>query len=131
MKNKYTCISLPILLGFILLLSFGCNVNKGNNAANASYPIDSTVVTTVDRTIVPDSVPLASPKILPTEISKFSQYGYGKWKFGKGLGYEKRLDLMPPEYTSTSVANPAKLLNFFAMTDIHISDKETPAQAAL
>jgi len=36
---------------------------------------------------------------------------------------------MPPAYINTSVTNTAKLLNFFAMTDIHISDKESPAQA--
>jgi metallophosphoesterase (TIGR03768 family) len=118
-----------IVMGLVLMLSNSCKTNMSTTAQQASYPIDSTVVTTVDRTIVPDSVPSTSPKILPTEISKFSQYGYGKWQFGKGLGYEKRLDLMPTAFASTSVTNAAKLLNFFAMTDIHISDKESPAQA--
>jgi len=94
-----------------------------------SYPINSKVLTTLRRTIIPVSVSSTSPKILPTEISKYSQYGYGVWKFGKGLGFQKRMDIMSSTYTNTSVRNNEKLLNFFAITDIHISDKESPAQA--
>jgi len=85
--------------------------------------------TTTTRTVMPVAVPSASPKILPTEISKFAQYSYGVWQDGEGLGYEKRLDLMPSGYTGISVNNTAKLLRFFTISDIHISDKETPAQA--
>jgi metallophosphoesterase (TIGR03768 family) len=36
---------------------------------------------------------------------------------------------MPASYANTSVTNTAKLSHFFAMTDIHITDKESPAQA--
>lgn len=79
--------------------------------------------------MIPVPVPSVSPALLPTEISKYSEYGYDIWKFGSGLGYEKRLDLMPPAYINTSVTNTARLLNFFAMTDIHITDKESPTQA--
>lgn len=98
-------------------------------AQEASYPIDSEVYTTVERTIIPVPIPSSSTKLLINELSKYSQYGYGVWQYGKGLGYEKRLDLMPPTYTNTSVPNTARLLNFFAMTDIHLTDKESPAQA--
>jgi len=128
MKKKYTTWVYPlIVMEFVLLLNNSCK--RGDSTQQVSYPIDSTVVTTVDRTIVPDSVPSTSPKILPTEISKFSQYGYGVWHYGPGLGFEKKLDLMSPAYITTSVTNTANLLNFFTMTDIHISDKESPAQA--
>jgi hypothetical protein len=73
MKKKNTLWIYPlIVLGLVLILSNGCKNNMGTTARKASYPIDSTVVTTADRTIVPDPVPSASPKILPTEISKFS-----------------------------------------------------------
>jgi len=85
--------------------------------------------TTIKRTIIPVPVPSTSPKILPLEVSKYAQYGYSAWQFGEGLGYEKRLDLMPPAYTGKAVTKTAKLLRFFAISDIHISDKETPAQA--
>jgi len=94
-----------------------------------AYPIDSKVVTTIDRTVIPDVVPSTSPTILPYEVSQYSEYGYGNWTYGEGIGYEKRLDLVSPAGNDTSATNSAKLLRFFDMTDIHISDKETPTQA--
>lgn len=93
------------------------------------YPIDSTVATTLNWTILPVAVPSTSPMILPTDISLYSLYGYGLWQFGAGLDYVKRLDLMPSSYTGASVTKKANLLHFFAMTDIHITDEETPAGA--
>jgi metallophosphoesterase (TIGR03768 family) len=87
--------------------------------------------TTVAATVLPVAVPAASPKLLPTEIAKYAQYGYGKWQSGEGLAYQKRLDLMPTGYSAAKAAPVANLLRFFTITDIHISDKETPAQAIL
>ncbi|MFH0968301.1 MAG: TIGR03768 family metallophosphoesterase, partial [Methanobacteriota archaeon] len=94
-----------------------------------AYPIDSKVVTTVDRTVLPVAVPSSSPAILPYEVANYSENGYGIWKFGEGLGYEKRIDLLSSADTNTSAEKTAKLLRFFDMTDVHISDKETPTQA--
>ncbi|HWQ65081.1 MAG TPA: TIGR03768 family metallophosphoesterase [Methanospirillum sp.] len=94
----------------------------------SAYPIDSTVVTTLNRTIIPVAVPLTSPQILPDDVSNYSVYGYGVWKFGDGLGYDKRVDLMSPGYTNPSENGSVKLLRFFDMTDVHITDKETPTQ---
>jgi len=85
--------------------------------------------TTVKRTVMPVPVPATSPKLLPSEVAKYSRYGYGSWQDGEGLGSQKRLDLMPSAYSGTAVKKAAKLLRFFTITDIHISDKETPAQA--
>ena len=113
-----------VLAGFFIFLT---TLTAG--AGDPGYPIDSKVFTTLERTIIPVPVPLTSPKLLPYEIPKFSPYGYGVWQFGGGLGYQKRLDLMPPAYSGTSATNTAKLLNFFTITDIHISDKESPAQS--
>ncbi|MDP3562964.1 MAG: TIGR03768 family metallophosphoesterase, partial [Methanoregula sp.] len=93
-----------------------------------SYPIDFKVYTTLERTIVPVSIPSTSPVLYPYQVSNYSEYGYGAWQFGEGLRYEKRLDLMPDGYTTTPVTNTAQLLRFFSMSDIHITDKETPAQ---
>jgi metallophosphoesterase (TIGR03768 family) len=98
-------------------------------AIAGAYPIDSKVVTTLDRTVLPIPVPSDSPPLLPYEVSQYSQYGYGNWEFGEGLGYERRLDLLSPSYNITSGTDTAKLLRFFDFTDIHITDKETPAQA--
>lgn len=91
------------------------------------YPIDSAVQTTRQRTIVPD-VPAPTETVLPYQISKYAQNGFGSWHYGPGLDAEKRLDLMPTSYTLTSATNTARLLNFFAFSDIHITDKESPAQ---
>jgi metallophosphoesterase (TIGR03768 family) len=96
-----------------------------------TYPIDSKVVTTVDQTVLPVPVPSNSPKLLPTEISKYSQYGYGLWQAGEGLALQKRLDIMAPGYSGAEARHEAKLLRFFTIADIHVSDKETPAQAIL
>jgi metallophosphoesterase (TIGR03768 family) len=99
------------------------------SSTSPSYPIDSVVVTTVNRTLIPVPVPATSPKIKPYDIANFSKYGYGVWQYGPGLPYEKRLDIMSSTYNATDVTNVADLLNFFTMTDIHITDKESPAEA--
>lgn len=126
-KNKIWFYSL-ITAGLIFTFNSGCN-----NGDGIIDSIDSLIgvetFTTVGRTVIPVSVPSTSPSILPSDISKFSQYGYGVCQYGPGLGYEKRLDLMPVNYNAASAVNTAKLLNFFAMTDVHITDEESPAQA--
>ncbi len=68
-------------------------------------------------------------KLLPYELSKYEQNGFGTWSYGPGLEPEKRLDLMPAGYDGASVTGAAKLLRFFAITDIHITDVQSPAQA--
>jgi metallophosphoesterase (TIGR03768 family) len=115
-------INLAVTAVLILILNTGYG-------QKASYPIDTIVLTTVDRMVNPVAVPSSAEKIFPYELSKYSQYGYGNWQFGSGLSYEQRLDLMPPSYSSSAVTGKAKLLNFFTMTDIHLTDKESPAQA--
>ena len=87
------------------------------------------VFTTLDRTIIPANV-ASWPVMYPYEISKFSTFpGYGIWSYGPGLDYQKRLDLMSTGYTGASVTKSASLLNFFAITDVHITDEESPASA--
>jgi len=93
-----------------------------------SYPIASDVFTTLQKTVAPDS-PSGSEKIRPGEVSKYKQNGYGIWHYGPGIDLVKRLDLMPADYSSASAVKTARLLNFFTITDIHITDKESPAQA--
>lgn len=93
-----------------------------------SYPIDTEVFTTLERTIIPVEFNTWAT-ILPYEVEKYAQNGYWKWMYGSGLAYEKRLDLMPSNYNDTWVISIADLLNFFSMTDIHLTDEESPAQA--
>lgn len=120
---KFTKLLLTIV---VLIILFGCN---DNSLVNESDQNNLEVYTTVERTIVPLPVPENTPVIYPYEISKFSQYGYGKWQFGPGLPYQKRYDLMPSSYNTALAVNQSKLLNFFAFSDVHIMDEETPAQA--
>ncbi len=131
-KPYFNCrkIGLVLFIGMLILALAGCsnNLETTQNPA-VSYPIDSTVKTTLERVVVPVPVPAASPGILPFEVSKYAQNGYGFWQYGEGLGYEKRLDLMSGTYTAAPAINTTRLLRFFDMTDIHITDKESPAQA--
>jgi metallophosphoesterase (TIGR03768 family) len=92
------------------------------------YPIDSEVYTTRQKTLVPEATPWGVDTIYPYEVSLYPQQGYGIWQYGDGIDAGKVTDLMPTTYTGTSVTNKAKLLTFFAITDIHITDEETPCQ---
>jgi metallophosphoesterase (TIGR03768 family) len=93
------------------------------------YPISSHVCTTVERTIVPDPVPVGAPTIFPYQLWKYTKCGYGKWHYGPGLPLEKRLDIMSSTYTGASMKHKAELLHFFSLSDLHIRDKESPAQS--
>lgn len=114
---------IAVIAGFFIFLN-----SSNTGTGDPSYPIDSRVFTTLERAVIPVPVPSTSPALLPYQVSNYSEYGYGVWQIGGGLGFDKRLDLMTPAYTNTSATNTARLLNFFAMTDIHIADEETPAQ---
>jgi len=95
----------------------------------AGYPIDTTVFTTVDHTIAIIPVPSSSPVLYPYQVSNYTQYGYGRWQYGPGLPYQRREDLLRPGYNNTSVVSTARLLNYFTVTDIHITDEESPVSA--
>ena len=73
--------------------------------------------TTLARTVLPVPVPASAPKLLPTDLAKYAQNGYGKWQMGEGLGYEKRLDLMKSGYSAAAATPVADLLRFFTITD--------------
>jgi metallophosphoesterase (TIGR03768 family) len=123
MKTRRSFISLSVSTTFIILMILvSCSKENPNGCKN---------LTTLDRTIFPIPLPTLPVSILPNEITKFSQYGYGVWKYGYGLDYQKRMDLLPSVYSNQSVINTARLLHFFAMTDIHITDKESPAEGVI
>ncbi len=123
-NNKFWLVFLAGMLIFSLSGCSTCAVK--NQAQTKGYAIASDVQTTAQRTIVPGSKP--SPEINLWEISQYSQYGYGNWTYGPGLPYDKRLDLMPVTYNGSAVTKKTKLLNFFTISDIHITDKESPNQ---
>jgi metallophosphoesterase (TIGR03768 family) len=127
---EYKKLCLVFLMGMLIFSSSGCckSVDK-NQSQLEGYPIASDVFTTLQKTVVPDSIPSGSKTVLPYEVSKYKQNGYGNWHYGPGIDSVKRLDIMPTNYSGASANNTARLLNFFAITDIHITDKESPAQA--
>ena len=109
-------------------LTYGCGSSTTTQVAG--YPIDSTVYTTLKRTISFSNIDPIT--ILKNELHNVSQYddkGYGVWSYDvNGLASEKRRDIMSPTYADPPANNSEKLLSFFAMTDIHIIDKESPSQ---
>jgi len=130
MKKIYELkkICLVILVGMLIFFSSGCS-SSGAQSQPEGYPIASEVSTTLQRVVVPAAMPSNSPTVFPYEISKYKQNGYGTWTYGPGIEFAKRLDIMPTTYSGASITHTASLLNFFTITDIHITDKESPAQA--
>jgi metallophosphoesterase (TIGR03768 family) len=109
-----------------------------------TYPITAEVFTTLEKTVVPAVPPPPYPGtilLVPGQVSQYATYGYGVW--GKdGQGYPTGPpypyvrppmvigDKNGPPPPDPSVRDPlaATLLTFFSISDIHITDKESPAQ---
>ena len=58
-------------------------------------------------------------------MSQYAQYGYSAWNIGGPLNPVLRTELAP---NYTGARNVARLLRYFSISDIHIADKESPAQ---
>lgn len=133
-------LTMSIMIGAMILFLAGCSGASGDSGSGASaggdtqqsqiqgYPISSDVVTTRERTVAADPAPAPSGQIKITDVSKYREYGYGTWQYGKGTNSGKMLDIMPVSYSGASITNTVKLLRFFTITDIHITDKEGTAQ---
>ncbi|RPJ62107.1 MAG: TIGR03768 family metallophosphoesterase, partial [Dehalococcoidia bacterium] len=121
-KTAYLVLAVCMLVFPVL----GC-AGSGTQSKGPSYPVDSSVHTTLQQTIVPGTIAPGST-IPSSAVSQYDKYGYGKWTLAQGLPLDPRTDIMPADYSGASVTSKAKLLNFFAFTDIHITDKESPAQ---
>ena len=125
--GRFQKLGVVIAAGVLIFSLSGCSGSVMKDQSQlASYPIATDVQTTAQRTIVPCSQP--STQINLWEISKYDLYGYGAWTYGPGLPYDKRLDLMPENYDDSGVTRGALLSNFFTISDIHITDKESPNQ---
>ncbi|MCE1247785.1 MAG: TIGR03768 family metallophosphoesterase [Firmicutes bacterium] len=123
-------ICLFLMMGAMTFIPAGCSSDSGESAG-PTYPISSVVKTTRERTVVPDPVPTGAPVLKPYQVEEYSANGYGKWHFGEGMDAGKQTDIMPDGYDASTVTNTATLLNFFTMSDVHICDKESPAQSIL
>ncbi|HEX9014314.1 MAG TPA: hypothetical protein VF813_12380, partial [Anaerolineaceae bacterium] len=108
-------------------LTTGCG--GGTNYAGTQvtqWPIAKDVFTTVQQQVLPVPVSASAPQINPRDLTLYSEFGYDAWHMGAGMPHTVWNTIMPPGYVKAP--NAARLLSFFAMTDIHIADKESPAQ---
>ena len=101
-----------------------------SSTASPTYPISPDVVTTRQQTVRP--VPInpdsnVTPRIAPKDVAEYALFGYSDWQFGPTED-EGRLFLTPG--AATSAPNAARLLHFFSMSDVHITDVQSPAEAA-
>jgi metallophosphoesterase (TIGR03768 family) len=121
-----------------------------------TYPISQDVYTTLQRTVNPFDSPPGSfpalqppspntpsylPTIPPCDIQLYAANSYGEWNYVVASGDVPVVPYLcpgmqnptqnPPNITaSTTDPNQcATLLNFFAMSDLHICDKESPARS--
>ena len=132
-RRDFIKYSVVTAAGIYLSTAFaGC----GGGQAVAAYPISSTVVDTTGRVLsftVPPmpSGPNSGTGLYPTElplISQYAKYGYGKYTWGGGLQIAQRTDIMPIGYSNKAPVRLKQFANFFAISDIHITDKEAPNQ---
>jgi metallophosphoesterase (TIGR03768 family) len=87
---------------------------------------DTPPPTTRQQAVRPLALPADTRQIPPRDAALYKLYGYSAWQLGPGEDAGRKFDLMPAGYTGAT--NAAKLLSFFSMSDIHITDKESPAQ---
>ncbi len=104
-----------------------------------TYPISKDVKTTLDRTVIAQGSPPLGPNatIYPCQLDLYKENGYGEWvqnpqgiPAGPKAPYNA-IDMDTGLVTSPSVPDPSatQLLSFFTISDIHICDKESPAQS--
>ena len=107
-------------------LTTGCG--SGSTATSTrvvQWPISKETFTTAQQQILPLPVSINAPQLNPRDIRLYSEFGYDAWHVGPGLPHTV-WKTIAPDYTNAPHA--AHLLSFFAITDIHIADKESPAQ---
>ena len=89
--HVFKCFGLALSIGLLVfpLAGFAQN-NNGEQTQPAGYPIASDVFTTREKTVIPD--PRPSVMVLLDEVSKYDHYGFGTWKYGKGIDDGKRIE---------------------------------------
>lgn len=97
------------LVGLVALQVYGAGVEIG----------------TRQRTLVPIELPEYT-EIAPSNVAAYVDHGFAQWQWEAGTNHGVRLDLMPEGYEMAT--RRTRLLSFFSISDIHITDKESPAQ---
>jgi metallophosphoesterase (TIGR03768 family) len=83
-------------------------------------------LTTRQQTVRPLALPSDTRQITLKDVPLYKLYGYSAWQLGPGVDEGRKFNLMPAGYTGAT--NTARLLSYFSMSDIHLTDKESPAQ---
>ena len=118
--------SLAVAALLLFLISFA--VPNPGFAANPTYPIlpDGQVFTTREQTVQPLAITDTPPYLLITDVDQYAARGYSSYTIGGPVDAGPLL----PDGSQVGTRTPVgQLLNFFTITDIHITDKESPAQA--
>jgi len=105
---------------YLTTWNIGCSSNTSQQVVQ--WPISNTVYTTVEHQVLPVPVSASAPQIAPKDLALYTQYNYSSYTVGQGL------PCTVWENIATKAPNAALLLSFFTITDIHIADKESPAQ---
>jgi metallophosphoesterase (TIGR03768 family) len=81
---------------------------------------------TRQRTVAPVALTNVPP-IIASDLPAYAVYGYSSWQWGPGQDDgQLTTNMMPTGYPGAT--NAARLLTFFCISDIHITDKESPCQ---
>lgn len=118
--------------------STGCITDGDRSSTLQRYPIDARRVKKTTEQMLSfeysvnpitslDSIEGLHPTKL-SEVQNYDKFGYGRYSLAGGLPVVPRYDLLADSKNYTAPTKRRKLLNFFAMTDIHITDKEAPNQ---
>ena len=111
----------PLFLLFLLVAAMPFQAYP----AGPTYPISTDVKTTRDRTVSPDSLPEDTIHLTIDQVEQYAPTGYSSWGWGPGVDAGPLL----PDGSSAGAHHPTEtLLNFFSISDSHITDKESPAQ---
>lgn len=102
---------LIVLFAVLLVFSSGCVSPTGS-------------FNTTERTVVPVS-PGENLTITPENLSIYHYNGFGQWADGAGVPVSVRDDIAGG---ATPSGEGTQLLSFAAISDIHITDEESPVQ---
>lgn len=112
-------------LGVLELTGCGSNPTHPPSPQAVSWPIAKQVYTTAQRQVCPVALSPSVRHLRPGDVALYGQYGYSAWTVGGPLQHVLRKDLAP---NYAGAPNVARLLHYFSISDVHIADKESPAQ---
>ena len=149
-RRKFIQYNTAILAGLLLPIPLvGCDSSdvSWSDGDLPMYEIDTVVQTTEERMVafpmnlsdtppymmaVPPAAPDGTDGLAVKDLHNVSEYedkGYGIWSYGSGLPLASRKEIMKDDYLlPEDEENRTSLLKFFAVTDVHLTDKEAPNQ---